>query len=228
MGYGTTHKVNNLILQGSFENIESRHKSSSRKKKKFRGSFLPIVLGTCLQYCQKKRLGPSVLTFPENEASEFILDEANKRHFLWSLMRVCLFFFLFSIHYFASILKNLQLFINKLIHIDEMVFTKFQAGPASRYLHATTFLFWEQPLVNWIVLMLLRQKCPQCTRKNSRNLVLRYSWYLRLDSLLFLSFSPGYATDAKNCRIFGAFFNRLCIQSSNLFYWDEMKGESEI
>ena len=107
-GYGTTHKVNNLILQGSFENIESRHKSSSRKKKKFRGSFLPIVLGTCLQYCQKKRLGPSVLTFPENEASEFILDEANKRHFLWSLMRVCLFFFLFSIHYFASILKNLQ------------------------------------------------------------------------------------------------------------------------
>ena len=32
--------------------------------------------------------------------------------------------FFFSIHYFTSILKNLQLFINKLIHINEMVFTK--------------------------------------------------------------------------------------------------------
>ena len=31
---------------------------------------------------------------------------------------------LFSIHYFRLILKNLQEFINKLIHIDEMVFTK--------------------------------------------------------------------------------------------------------
>ena len=62
------HKVNNLICQGSFENIESCHKAS----------FLPIVSETCLQYCQKKRVGPSVLIFPENEASEFIFDDTNK------------------------------------------------------------------------------------------------------------------------------------------------------
>ena len=77
-----------LILQGSFENIESRHKAFSPKKKISRRSFLPVFSEICLQYCQKKRVAPSVLTFPENEASEFVFDDANKRHFLWSLMRV--------------------------------------------------------------------------------------------------------------------------------------------
>ena len=67
-----------LILQGSFENIESRHKAISPKKKISRRSFLPIVSEIYLQYCQKKRVAPSVLTFPENEASEFIFDGANK------------------------------------------------------------------------------------------------------------------------------------------------------
>ena len=41
-----------------------------------------------LQYCLKKCVGPSVLTFPDNEASKFILDYADKRHPLWSLMWV--------------------------------------------------------------------------------------------------------------------------------------------
>ena len=36
---------------------------------------------------------------------------------------------------------------------------QFQVGLAFRYLYATIFLFWEQPLVIWIVSMLSRQKC---------------------------------------------------------------------
>ena len=135
LGYETTHKVNNLILQGSFENIEPRHKASSPKKKRSCRSFLPIVSETCLQYCQKKRLGASVLTFRENEASEFIFDDANERLFLWYLMRV----------------RSIPRF-------------KFQAGLAARYLYATIFQFWEQPLVIWVILMLPRQKCSQYTR----------------------------------------------------------------
>ena len=70
-------KVNNLIVQGFFENIESHHKASSPKKKKFGRSFLPRVSETRLQYYQKKRVGPPVLTFAESEACEFIFDDAN-------------------------------------------------------------------------------------------------------------------------------------------------------
>ena len=88
LGYGTTHKVNNRVFQRSIENTESRHKASSAKKKISRRSFLPIVSETCLQYCQKKHVGLSVLTFWENEANEFIFDDANKRHYLRSLMQV--------------------------------------------------------------------------------------------------------------------------------------------
>ena len=59
--------------------MEYHDKASSPKKKWSRRSFLPIISETCLQYCQKKRVGPSVLDFPENEASEFIFDDANKQ-----------------------------------------------------------------------------------------------------------------------------------------------------
>ena len=68
--------------------LESRHKASSPTKKRSCRSFLPIVSERCLQYCQKKHVGPFVLTFPENEASEFIFDDACKRYFPWSLMQV--------------------------------------------------------------------------------------------------------------------------------------------
>ena len=88
LGYETTHKVKNLVFQKLIENNESRHKPSSAKKKISRRSLLPIVFETCLQYCQKKRVGLPVLTFRENEANEFIFDDANKRHYLWSLMQV--------------------------------------------------------------------------------------------------------------------------------------------
>ena len=88
LGYRKKHIKNNLILQGSFGNIESRHKVSSPKKKRSRRSFLPIVSETCLQYYQKKHVEMFILTFEEKEASEFIFDDAKKRYFLWSLIRV--------------------------------------------------------------------------------------------------------------------------------------------
>jgi len=34
-----------------------------------------------------KRIGPEAVSFPENEASDFILDDSNKRHCLWTLLR---------------------------------------------------------------------------------------------------------------------------------------------
>ena len=57
------------------------------QKEKVSGHFCQMSLKR-LQYCLKKCVGPSVLTFPDNEASKFILDYADKRHPLWSLMWV--------------------------------------------------------------------------------------------------------------------------------------------
>ena len=100
-----------MILQELFENIEFRHKVSPQNNIRSCRSFLPIVSEKCLQYYQKKRVEPSVLTFPENEASELIFYDANKRHFHWSLMR------------FRSIQQSIL------------------SWTASRYLYATIFLF---------------------------------------------------------------------------------------
>ena len=86
-GYGTTHKVNNIVLQGSFQNRDQYVNTSSPKKKRSRRSFCPTSNESEVNYRYKKRVGPSNISFPENEASEFILDDSNKRHFLWALMR---------------------------------------------------------------------------------------------------------------------------------------------
>ena len=108
-----------MILQEFFQNKESCHKVFSQKKMRSCCSFLPVFSRLCLQYCQKKCVEPSVLTFPEKKGSQFIFYGADKYHFLWSLMRV----------WFGLRFHN-----------------QFQDGLASRYLYATIFLFWEQPL----------------------------------------------------------------------------------
>jgi hypothetical protein len=87
LGYGTTHKVNNIILQSMFEDRNRYSKITSPKKKRSRRSFLPTFNEAEVNYRYKKRVGPSTISFPENEVSEFILDDSNKRHFLWALMR---------------------------------------------------------------------------------------------------------------------------------------------
>ena len=89
LGYGTTHKVNNLIIQkreGSFSNAPTR-KSNSPKRKRGRRSFKPIKETHDIEYRQTKRIGPPTAEFVENEASALLMDDVNQRHFLWCLMR---------------------------------------------------------------------------------------------------------------------------------------------
>ena len=38
-------------------------------------------------YHQTKQIGPWPKEYPENEATEFMMGDVNKRHFLWCLMR---------------------------------------------------------------------------------------------------------------------------------------------
>ena len=85
-GHGTTHKVNNLILQGTFANQDNSLTFSPKRKRSHR-SFVPDSNLVELNYHHGKRFGPPALSFPENEASELMLDESNKRNFLWTLMR---------------------------------------------------------------------------------------------------------------------------------------------
>ena len=40
------------------------------------------ILHSNLNYHYKKRVGPAPITYHENEASDFILDDSNKHHFL--------------------------------------------------------------------------------------------------------------------------------------------------
>ena len=87
LGYGTAHKVNNIIHRGSFEDKYCHSEAWSPKKKRSRGSFIPTSSASEGNYHYKKRVGPTPITFHENEASDFILDDSNKRHFLWTLLR---------------------------------------------------------------------------------------------------------------------------------------------
>ena len=85
--YGTKHKVNNIILQRSFEDKYCHLKIWSPKKKRTRWSFIPTSSASEVNYHYKKCVAPKPITFHENEASDFILDDSNKRHFLWTLLR---------------------------------------------------------------------------------------------------------------------------------------------
>ena len=87
LGFGTTLKVNNLIIQGSFGEREFHGKVHSPKRKRSRRSFSPTSCAPAVNYRYRKRIGPVAVSFPENEASNFILDDGNKRHFLWTLLR---------------------------------------------------------------------------------------------------------------------------------------------
>ena len=52
-----------------------------------RRSFIPTSSESEVNYHYKKRVGPAPITFHQNEVSDFILDDSNKRHFLWTLLR---------------------------------------------------------------------------------------------------------------------------------------------
>ena len=86
LGFGPTHKVNNLIIQGSFGDREFHGKVHSPKRKRSRQSFSPTSCAPEVNYQHRKRKAPVAVSFPENEASDFILDDSNKSHFLWTLL----------------------------------------------------------------------------------------------------------------------------------------------
>ena len=86
-GFGTTHKVNNLIIQGHFRDSNQSLETSATKQKRSRRSFIPNIRDEEDAYHHCKRVGPTQFSFPVHEASDLIFDECNKRHFIWALLR---------------------------------------------------------------------------------------------------------------------------------------------
>ena len=62
-------------------------KSIHPREKRSRQSFSPTSCAPAVNYRYRKHTGPVAVSFPENEASDFILDDSNKHHFLWILLR---------------------------------------------------------------------------------------------------------------------------------------------
>ena len=89
LGYGTTHKVNNLIIQEGTGNIENVNSSYSPKSKRSRRSFQPIFNeGPRMPVISsKKRISPCLLEFPSNDEKDFLFDATERSTFLWSFMR---------------------------------------------------------------------------------------------------------------------------------------------
>ena len=84
--FGTTHKVNNLIIQGSFgQGIPVD--ANSPKRKRTRRSFISVEREDGNVYQYRKRIGPESMEFPTNDAHELVLDECNEHNFFWALMR---------------------------------------------------------------------------------------------------------------------------------------------
>ena len=83
LGFGKTHKVNNLIIQGSFGERDFHGNVNSPKRKRSRKSFSPTIQLSSfsapeVNYRHRKLIGLVAFYFPENKASDFILDDSNK------------------------------------------------------------------------------------------------------------------------------------------------------
>ena len=82
LGYGTTHKVSNLILQEGTANIGNFLLNIRR-------SFQPILNeGPRMPaMSSKKQICPCQLEFPSNDEKDFLSDATEHSTFLWSFMR---------------------------------------------------------------------------------------------------------------------------------------------
>ena len=87
LGFWYDTKVNKLIIQGSFGETEFHGKVHSLKRKRSWLSFSPTSCAPEINYRYSKRIGPMAVSFAENKASDFILNDSNKHHFLWTLLR---------------------------------------------------------------------------------------------------------------------------------------------
>ena len=84
---GTTHNVNNLLLQFSNGSFNESAVYTSPKRKRCRRSFQAASNSSEECYYYSKRVDPSALTFPTNKEKDFMIDNCNKSNFIWSLMR---------------------------------------------------------------------------------------------------------------------------------------------
>ena len=88
-GYGTTHKVNNLLIQeleGRFG--ESNDTALQPKPKRRRRSFKPPMSEHEVYVpTSNKRIGPSEKDYEENPEQDLLFAEVEENTFLWSLLR---------------------------------------------------------------------------------------------------------------------------------------------
>ena len=85
-GYGTTHKVNSLLIQytGKFGTDAL---SNSPRRKRSRRSFQATQNNFENLYVSGKRIGPTNYKFNENEERDLLFADREKETFLWSFLR---------------------------------------------------------------------------------------------------------------------------------------------
>ena len=76
LGYVTTYKADNLIIQERTENIGGFNSNYSVKRKRSRRSFQPILNeGPRMPVMSSKKwIGPRQLEFPSNDEKDFLFD----------------------------------------------------------------------------------------------------------------------------------------------------------
>ena len=79
-GYGTTHKVNNVLIQQG-GHFQKEVLCNSPKRKRGRRSFKPITTEELPMYVSSKRKGPGMLSFPQNDEKDFLLADREKEIF---------------------------------------------------------------------------------------------------------------------------------------------------
>jgi len=88
IGHGTTHKVNNLLIQMDGHFTETP--LTTIRKQKRRSFKLGNENAQVHGLVGGKRIGPEELKFPENPEKEFLFAGREKVNFIWALMRTTL------------------------------------------------------------------------------------------------------------------------------------------
>ena len=88
-GYGTTHKVNHLLIQELDRHFgESFESAIQPERKRRKRSFKPSLKGTDVTGpSSSKRIRPSEKDFQENLEQDMLFAEVEENTFLWSLLR---------------------------------------------------------------------------------------------------------------------------------------------
>ena len=85
-GYGTTHKVNSLLIHDT-GNFGIGALSNSPRRKRIRRSFQATQNNFENLHVSGKRIGPTNCKFNENEERDLLFADREKETCLWSLLR---------------------------------------------------------------------------------------------------------------------------------------------